>query len=82
MRLVDVSSLEEMKALGDAVLKKFDGQLDFLHLNAGTGGSSTCTSEEGWEKILGVNMFGVIYGGQAIASRMIEGRTTSGVSVQ
>lgn len=81
MCLVDVSSLEQMKALGDAVFDKFGGQLDFLHLNAGTGGASTCTSTEGWEKILGVNMFGVIYGGQAIASRMIEGRTTPGVSI-
>jgi len=72
IRKTDVSQLSQMQSLADEVYKKFD-RIDLLHLNAGTGGSSTATGDrDAWDKILGVNFYGVLNGGQAIASRLIE----------
>ena len=70
----DVSSLQEVDATVDAVVKKF-GRLDIAFNNAGmTYGGEEVTSEKAleiWEKTLGVLLTGVFYCCRAEARYMI-----------
>jgi NAD(P)-dependent dehydrogenase (short-subunit alcohol dehydrogenase family) len=68
----DVSRVEEVVALEGAVEKRFGGT-DILMNNAGIQpGSQIFGSAENWQRILGVNLWGVINGTQVFAPHMIE----------
>jgi NAD(P)-dependent dehydrogenase (short-subunit alcohol dehydrogenase family) len=69
---VDVSRHEEVVALESAVQKRFGGT-DILMNNAGIGPDSNSFGPlENWQRILAVNLWGIIHGTQAFAPRMIE----------
>ena len=69
---VDVASIESMKALRESALERF-GEVALLMNNAGTGGGGNpWQNYEGWQKVLGVNLWGVIHGVQVFAEGMIE----------
>ncbi|MGA2057067.1 MAG: SDR family NAD(P)-dependent oxidoreductase [Bradyrhizobium sp.] len=69
---VDVSRAEEVLSLEAAVRRRFGGT-DLLMNNAGIQpGSSMFGPAENWQRILGVNLWGVIHGSQVFAPRMIE----------
>ena len=68
----DVSRVEEVMALESAVQKRFGGT-DILMNNAGIQpGSQMFGPAENWQRILGVNLWGVINGTQVFAPHMIE----------
>jgi NAD(P)-dependent dehydrogenase (short-subunit alcohol dehydrogenase family) len=73
---VDVSRIEQVQELEAAVQKRFGGT-DILMNNAGIQpGSQMFGPHENWQRILGVNLWGVINGSQVFAPHMIErGRT-------
>jgi NAD(P)-dependent dehydrogenase (short-subunit alcohol dehydrogenase family) len=69
---VDVSRLDDLAGLQAAVQKRFGGA-DILMNNAGIQpGSRMYGPAETWQRILGVNLWGVIHGSQIFAPRMIE----------
>jgi NAD(P)-dependent dehydrogenase (short-subunit alcohol dehydrogenase family) len=69
---VDVSRLDNVTKLEAAVRARFGGT-DVLMNNAGIQpGSQMFVPRENWERILGVNLWGVINGTQAFAPGMIE----------
>ncbi len=69
---VDVSRIEEVSELENAVRRRF-GCADILMNNAGIQpGSKAFGPLENWQRILGVNLWGIIHGSQAFAPRMIE----------
>jgi NAD(P)-dependent dehydrogenase (short-subunit alcohol dehydrogenase family) len=71
---VDVSRAEEASKLEAAVRGRFGGT-DLLMNNAGIQpGSAMFGPAENWQRILGVNLWGVIHGSQIFAPRMIERR--------
>jgi NAD(P)-dependent dehydrogenase (short-subunit alcohol dehydrogenase family) len=71
-RAVDVSRHEEVTKLENAVRARFGGT-DILMNNAGIQpGSKMFGPAENWQRILGVNLWGVIHGSQIFAPRMIE----------
>jgi NAD(P)-dependent dehydrogenase (short-subunit alcohol dehydrogenase family) len=77
---VDVSRVEEVTALESAVEKRFGGT-DILMNNAGIQpGSRMFAPTEDWQRILGVNLWGVINGTQVFAPHMIE-RGRSGLII-
>jgi len=68
----DVSNLDEVMRLEAAVRERFGGT-DVLMNNAGIQpGSSMFGPAENWQRILGVNLWGVINGSQVFAPGMIE----------
>jgi NAD(P)-dependent dehydrogenase (short-subunit alcohol dehydrogenase family) len=68
----DVSRIEEVTALESAVRKRFGGT-DVLMNNAGIGPESNSLGPlENWQRILAVNLWGVIHGTQIFAPGMIE----------
>ena len=70
---VDVSRFEDVAALEAAVQKRFGGT-DVLMNNAGIGPDSNSFGPlENWQRILQVNLWGVIHGTQAFAPA--HGRT-------
>jgi hypothetical protein len=73
---VDVSRIEDVAELESAALKRFGGT-DILMNNAGIQPGSTMFGGRGnWQRILAVNLWGIINGSQVFAPRMIErGRT-------
>jgi NAD(P)-dependent dehydrogenase (short-subunit alcohol dehydrogenase family) len=77
---VDVSRVEDVVALESAVQKRF-GSTDVLMNNAGIQpGSQMFGPAESWQRILGVNLWGVINGSQVFAPHMIE-RGRSGLII-
>lgn len=69
---VDVSSAEEVAKFEAAVRSRFGGT-DLLMNNAGIQpGSQMFGPAENWQRILAVNLWGVIHGSQVFAPRMIE----------
>ena len=69
---VDVSRVEQLQELQRAVEKRFGGT-DILMNNAGIQpGSQMFGPAENWQRILGVNLWGVINGSQVFAPHMIE----------
>jgi NAD(P)-dependent dehydrogenase (short-subunit alcohol dehydrogenase family) len=69
---VDVSRAEDVLSLEAAVRERFSGT-DLLMNNAGVmPGSTLFTTPENWQRILAVNLWGVIHGSQTFAPRMIE----------
>ena len=71
-KAVDVSRIEEVTELESAVRQRFGGA-DILMNNAGIQpGSRMFGPLQNWQRILGVNLWGVIHGSQIFAPRMIE----------
>jgi NAD(P)-dependent dehydrogenase (short-subunit alcohol dehydrogenase family) len=69
---VDVSRVEDVSELEASVRVRFGGT-DLLMNNAGIQpGSTVFGPEANWQRILGVNLWGVIHGSQIFAPRMIE----------
>ncbi|WP_076865010.1 SDR family NAD(P)-dependent oxidoreductase [Bradyrhizobium mercantei] len=69
---VDVSRADEVASLEAAVARKFGGT-DILMNNAGIQpGSAMFGPSDNWQRILGVNLWGVINGTQAFAPNMIK----------
>jgi NAD(P)-dependent dehydrogenase (short-subunit alcohol dehydrogenase family) len=69
---VDVSRIEEVSGLESTVRERFGGT-DILMNNAGIQpGSEMFGPAENWQRVLGVNLWGVIHGSQVFAPRMIE----------
>lgn len=70
--LIDVAEAEELRALADQVAADW-GAVNVLMNNAGMQpGSSIFDIEGNWDRILSVNMMGVIRGAQIFAPRMLE----------
>ena len=68
---VDVSRIEQVSELESAVRKRFGGA-DILMNNAGIQpGSKIFGPLENWQRILGVNLWGIIHGSQVFAPHMI-----------
>lgn len=70
----DVSKLSDVEALRDAAMDRFGG-ISILMNNAGTGGGGgggAFASYEGWQKVLGVNLWGVVHGLQTFTQLMID----------
>ena len=77
---IDVSRIEDLVVLESAVQKRFGGT-DILMNNAGIQpGSQMFGPAENWQRILGVNLWGVINGSQVFAPHMIE-RGRSGLII-
>ena len=69
---VDVSRFNDVAGLQAAVQKRFGGT-DILMNNAGIGPESTSFGPlQNWQRILAVNLWGVIHGSQIFAPHMIE----------
>ena len=69
--VVDVSRVEEVRSLESAVRERFGGT-DLLMNNAGIQpGSTMFGPNDNWQRILGVNLWGVINGAQVFAPGMI-----------
>jgi NAD(P)-dependent dehydrogenase (short-subunit alcohol dehydrogenase family) len=69
---VDVVSFEQVAGLEAAVQKRFGGT-DILMNNAGIGPDSNSFGPlENWQRILAVNLWGIIHGTQVFAPYMIE----------
>ena len=75
----DVSRIEDVSVLEQAVGERFGGT--FLMNNAGIQpGSQMFNPLQNWQRILGVNLWGVIHGSQVFAPRMI-GRGRPGLII-
>ncbi|RFU34555.1 hypothetical protein B7463_g1813, partial [Scytalidium lignicola] len=59
---MDVSKLEDWDSLKKVVVNEFNGKIDLLALNAGIGLRGTWGDIEYFQKIMAVNLFGVING--------------------
>jgi len=69
--VVDVSRIEQVTSLESAVRERFGGT-DLLMNNAGIQpGSAMFGPADNWQRILGVNLWGVIHGSQIFAPAMI-----------
>ena len=69
--VVDVSRIEDVRSLENAVRERFGGT-DLLMNNAGIQpGSAMFGPVDNWQQILGVNLWGVIHGSQVFAPHMI-----------
>jgi NAD(P)-dependent dehydrogenase (short-subunit alcohol dehydrogenase family) len=69
--VVDVSRIEEVASLESAVRERF-GCTDLLMNNAGIQpGGAMFGPADNWQRILGVNLWGVIYGSRVFAPAMI-----------
>ena len=69
--VVDVSRIEQVRSLESAVRERFGGT-DLLMNNAGIQpGSAMFGPADNWQRILGVNLWGVIHGSQIFTPPMI-----------
>ncbi len=69
--VTDVSDAASVDALASAVAERL-GPVSVLMNNAGTGGGGDALSNpEGWRRVLGVNLFGVIHGVQRFVPEMV-----------
>lgn len=67
----DVANLASLEGLRDTVHARF-GKIHVLMNNAGIQpGSALFGPEEGWDRVLSVNLFGVIHGSRAFGPSMI-----------
>ena len=70
---VDVSDPASVEALANAVYDE-DGAVDILHNNAGVGygGPVDETTLDEWQRVLGVNLMGVVHGIHFFVPRMLQ----------
>jgi NAD(P)-dependent dehydrogenase (short-subunit alcohol dehydrogenase family) len=70
---VDVSDPASVEALANAVYDE-DGAVDILHNNAGVGhgGPVDETTLDEWQRVLGVNLMGVVHGVHFFVPRMLQ----------
>ena len=70
---VDVSKFEDIQALADATVKTF-GVPNFVFNNAGVGAGGFVWEQEiaDWQWLIGVNLWGVIYGVKAFTQLMLD----------
>jgi NAD(P)-dependent dehydrogenase (short-subunit alcohol dehydrogenase family) len=66
----DVSRLEDVTRLGEAVTSRF-GVIDVLMNNAGIQPGSSVFDPQNWRRILDVNLWGIVHGTQALVPGMI-----------
>lgn len=73
VEVVDVSSLEEVRRLKDVAYEAF-GEVALLVNNAGveSSGMKPWDGPEAWDRILEVNLMGVVHGVQAFTEAMIS----------
>ncbi|MEM9116119.1 MAG: SDR family NAD(P)-dependent oxidoreductase [Myxococcota bacterium] len=78
--VTDVARRESVDALRDMVFERF-GQVDLLLNNAGTAGGSpkTFSGPDHWDRIIGVNLWGVVHGLQSFVPRMVKQGTPGAV---
>lgn len=70
--VVDVSDRQAVQALAADIRARF-GPVDVLMNNAGIhGGADVLSGDEIWERVLGVNLLGVLHGVQAFVPAMID----------
>jgi NAD(P)-dependent dehydrogenase (short-subunit alcohol dehydrogenase family) len=70
--VADVADRQAMEDLADRVADQF-GPVSVLMNNAGVGGGGDALSNpEGWMRVLGVNLLGVLHGVQAFAPAMVD----------
>jgi NAD(P)-dependent dehydrogenase (short-subunit alcohol dehydrogenase family) len=70
--VVDVSDRAAVARFAAKVIARF-GAVSLLMNNAGVGGGGEAlSSPEGWARVLGVNLFGVLYGVQAFVPAMAD----------
>ncbi len=70
-QVTDVASLQDVQRLKAAVIDRY-GEVAFLMNNAGVGGGGGAFKRyDGWQKVLGVNLWGVINGLQTFVADMI-----------
>ncbi len=70
---LDVSSAEQMEAMGQAVLKRFGApHLVFNNAGVGSGGLIWENSLKDWEWVMGVNVMGVVHGVRIFTPMMLE----------
>lgn len=68
----DVSELEQVQALKDAALETF-GEVAVLMNNAGTGpGGGPFSGYEGWQRVISINLWGIINGVHTFTQAMID----------
>lgn len=74
-KVVDVSDKSQVEELAKFALETY-GQVDILHNNAGIGygGPLEIFPLEDWEKIVGINLWSVVYGVKFFLPHMIERR--------
>ena len=70
----DVSDFAAMRRLADAAYAEF-GAVHLVHLNAGIGSGTSLFDDatDNWERIIGVNFMGVVWGIKAFVPRMLAG---------
>jgi len=69
----DVSDRAAVNDLADQVSRNF-GPVSLLMNNAGTGrGGNALSNPDGWDRVIGTNLMGVIYGVQAFVPAMVAG---------
>jgi NAD(P)-dependent dehydrogenase (short-subunit alcohol dehydrogenase family) len=69
----DVSDPGSVDRLAEAVQERF-GPVSVVMNNAGTGGGGDALSNpEGWQRVLSVNLMGVLHGVQRFVPAMVEG---------
>lgn len=83
-KIVDVSDYDQMEAMKQEVFAKF-GEVGFLHVNAGISGSfenrHPFEKRDQWQRILNVNLWGVINATQAFTQSMIDQGTPCLIAV-
>jgi NAD(P)-dependent dehydrogenase (short-subunit alcohol dehydrogenase family) len=69
----DVSDFQSMQALAAAAYD-VHGAVHLVHLNAGIGGGGSFFDDvtDDWQRVIGVNLLGVIWGIKAFVPRMLE----------
>lgn len=78
-RVTDVANADDVSLLADWVFEEC-GEVSVLMNNAGTGGGGGAYSRlAGWQRVLGVNLWGVVHGLQAFTQRMIDQGTAGAV---
>lgn len=69
---VDVSKMSDVEELRTRVYSRY-GEVALFMNNAGTGGGGGAWQRyDGWQKVLGVNLWGVIHGLQCFVQPMLE----------